>query len=109
MNYPMAEHYYRKASEEYPRDSLIILKLAYCLLNQGKWSEAEGYLRKFIEKDPSNAYVWYLLGLALYYQGKVGEIAQAFQKATFLNPYYYSSYAVARISVVLLRSIYSGN
>jgi len=92
MNYPMAERYYRKALKENPGDSLIAFKLAYCLLKQGKWSEAEEYLRKFIEKHPSNAYVWYLLGLALYYQGKIGEAAQAFQKAALLNPYYYSSW-----------------
>ena len=92
MNYPMAERCYRRALRDNPEDSLIVFKLADCLLKQGKWTEAEKYFKRFIKMHPSNAYAWYLLGLTLYYQGKIREAAEAFQKSSLLNPYYYSSW-----------------
>ncbi|RLE99610.1 MAG: hypothetical protein DRJ63_04795 [Thermoprotei archaeon] len=92
MNYPLAEHYYKKALADNPEDTFILMKIGDCLLKEGKWSEAEKYLRKVLEKTPNNAYMWYLLGLSLYYQGKINEAVEAFRNSVTLNPYYYSSW-----------------
>jgi tetratricopeptide (TPR) repeat protein len=77
------------------------LQLAYDHINQKRYDEASIHLRNAIQYDPNNAGIYEQLGHVYYAQEKYELAADAFKKASVLDPKpgYYESLAYCQIKL----------
>ena len=86
LNFPAAEKQFRRALDLAPGHATAKVALGYCLMAQGRVSEAERVCREASSADPLLVSVWYNLGRLSLGAGRYQEAEGIFRKALDIQP-----------------------
>lgn len=82
-----AVRHYRAAAKNDPTDSASLYRAGVISLeNLGKHEKARRFFQKTVEREPTHAAAWYDLAHLEQYLGNFSEAAEAYERATTLDP-----------------------
>ncbi len=85
-DYPLAEHYYRKALAYNPKFVNSLLGLARTLIAREKYSEAVDHLKRAVSLAPRMPHLYYDLGEAYSLSGRYEKARQSYDKVIEMVP-----------------------